>query len=433
MKAQLGFLGDKLETLNEKEGERTAEEYEEMKTLMTDIDAQKAKIEVEERARNVAESLQTGEEESKEETRISYPKEPGFQNFGEYLQAVARAGTPRGSYIDGRPTGEVDRRLYEFEDKEERATGANVSTPSDGGFLVHPQYAQEFLTKVYDVGVLVNRVRRVGLTSNNNSVKFNGIDETSRADGSRWGGLRVYWKDEAAQMTSTYPKLKEITLTLNKLTGLYYSTDELIQDAGALGSYVMQTFPQEFAFKLDEEIYSGDGAGKPLGVLNCNAAVSVAAETGQAATTLVIENLAKMYMRMWNPGKSRGIWVANQDIIPQLLTMGLAVGTGGGPVFISNVQSGPVFTIFGRPLVFIEHAETLGTAGDIMFLDLDQYMFIDKGGIQSAQSIHLKFDYNETAFRWIYRCDGQPLWTSALTPYKGTNTVSPYISLAVRS
>jgi HK97 family phage major capsid protein len=66
-------------------------------------------------------------------------------------------------------------------------------------------------------------------------------------------------------------------------------------------------------------------------------------------------------------------------------------------------------------------------------VDLSQYLFVDKGGIQSASSIHIKFDYAETAFRWIYRADGQPTWQSALTPFKGSNTVSPYIALNTRS
>lgn len=439
MKSKLGFLIDELTTLTEKEGDRTKEEYEALQVKTTEAKELREKIEKEEAAQKVLEELKTEEPEKESHTEatsgITFPDPPEFRSFGEYLQAVVRAGTPgEGGYIGGLPAGIIDKRLIRTMDKEQRAaTGASEAIPSEGGFMVHPKYSAEFLKRVYETGVLVSKVRKASLTSNNTSIKINGIDETSRADGSRWGGLRVYWTDEAAQMTSSKAKLKEITLTLNKLTGLYYATDEIIQDAGVLGSYVMETMPQEFAFKLDDEIFDGDGAGKPLGIKDCNAAVSITKETSQVADTIVVENLAKMYARMWDPGKSRAIWLMNTDCIPQLMTLSIAVGTGGGPVFMSSVQAAPTFTIFARPVYFVEHAKTIGDAADVMFVDLSQYLFIDKGGIQSASSIHLRFDYNETAFRWTYRCDGQPLWTSALTPYQGTNTLSPFIKLGART
>jgi len=84
-------------------------------------------------------------------------------------------------------------------------------------------------------------------------------------------------------------------------------------------------------------------------------------------------------------------------------------------------------------MLFIEQAETLGTVGDIILADLSEYMLIDKGGIKQAASIHVRFLYDEMTFRWTYRLDGQPIRNSALTPYKGSNTRSPFITLATRA
>jgi HK97 family phage major capsid protein len=74
----------------------------------------------------------------------------------------------------------------------------------------------------------------------------------------------------------------------------------------------------------------------------------------------------------------------------------------------------------------------LGTVGDIILVDLSQYLLIDKGGIQTAASIHVRFVFDESCLRVILRVDGQPIWNSALTPYKGSNTLSPYVALATR-
>jgi HK97 family phage major capsid protein len=87
----------------------------------------------------------------------------------------------------------------------------------------------------------------------------------------------------------------------------------------------------------------------------------------------------------------------------------------------------------GRPIIPIEQAPTLGTVGDISFVDWTQYMMAEKGGMQSASSIHVKFTTDETAFRFVKRVAGQPSWSSKLTPFKGSNTQSPYVTLATRA
>jgi hypothetical protein len=50
-------------------------------------------------------------------------------------------------------------------------------------------------------------------------------------------------------------------------------------------------------------------------------------------------------------------------------------------------------------------------------------------------SIHVKFDYDESVFRFVMRVDGQPWRASALTPYKGgsSNTLSHFIALSERA
>ena len=97
---------------------------------------------------------------------------------------------------------------------------------------------------------------------------------------------------------------------------------------------------------------------------------------------------------------------------------------GGAPVF--RAADLPKMTLFGRPIIVCEQCQSLGTAGDVILADLSQYLCITKGGMQTAQSIHVRFIYDETVFRFVYRVDGQPMWSSALTPYKGSDTIGPF-------
>jgi HK97 family phage major capsid protein len=110
------------------------------------------------------------------------------------------------------------------------------------------------------------------------------------------------------------------------------------------------------------------------------------------------------------------------------------IGTAGVPVYLpaNGISGQPYGTLFGRPVIPVEYADTLGTEGDITLADYSQYVLADKGGVQTASSMHVAFLTDEMVFRFIYRVDGEPIWHAALTPFKGSNTLSPFVTLATR-
>jgi HK97 family phage major capsid protein len=223
-------------------------------------------------------------------------------------------------------------------------------------------------------------------------------------------------------------------LNLKKLGGLLYATDEQLQDAAFLEAMMLEAVSDEFAFLVDESIISGNGAGKPMGFMNAGCKVAVAKEAGQAARTIVKENIDKMWSRMWSKSMPNAEWYINQDCYPQLNSLSQVIGTGGVPVYLppGGLSVAPYGTLMGRPVTPIEFCETLGTEGDIILGDLSQYMMIDKS-VAAATSIHVAFLTGEQAFRFIYRVDGQPVDNKPITPYKGSATQSPFITLATRA
>ena len=72
------------------------------------------------------------------------------------------------------------------------ASGMGESVPSDGGFLVGEDFAKELLQRTYETGILASKCRKIPISPTSNSLEANGIDETSRANGSRWGGIQSY-------------------------------------------------------------------------------------------------------------------------------------------------------------------------------------------------------------------------------------------------
>ena len=78
--------------------------------------------------------------------------------------------------------------------------------------------------------------------------------------------------------------------------------------------------------------------------------------------------------------------------------------------------------------------ETLGDKGDIVLADWGMYRTITKaGGMETATSMHFWFDRGLTAFRTVFRIDGQPAIASPVTPNKGSNSLSPIVTLDARA
>ena len=359
----------------------------------------------------------TGEADETEVVKDNPEKneERKFRTLGEQMMAVYRASTP---------AGKIDRRLT-----TRSASGLNETNPSDGGFLVQKDFVTELLKRTYETGILASKVKKIPLSTNANGIKINAINEDSRANGSRWGGVQTYWENEADQITGSKPKFRTMDLSLKKLTGLCYVTDELLQDAAALENVIREAFAEEFGFKIDDAILTGTGAGQPLGILNAGSLVKVEKEKDQTEI-ITVENLVKMWARLWSRSRANSVWYINPEIEPLLYTLRV----GDKPVYIpaGGLSEAPYGTLFGRPVMPLEQCSELGEVGDIILADFSQYILIDKGGINATSSIHVRFLYDENVFRFIYRVDGQPVWNKALQPYKGSATVSPFVALAKR-
>lgn len=352
-----------------------------------------------------------------------------WDSFGEFLKAVIKAYDPAQAWVD-------DRLVPDRVGGTQNSTGMSVAVSSDGGFMVQQTFVKSLMDSIVQKSTAISRITMFPLGAESNGIVMPALAETSRVDGSRFGGARAYWASEGGTATATKPKIREVTLKLEKLLAFAYMTDELMKDASAMEAFVRKIYSDEMSFKLDDAIFNGSGIGQPLGILNCPALISVTKETGQAADTIVWQNIIKMWARLAPAAQTRAVWFINQEVQPELMTMAQTVGTGGVPVFLpaGGASASPYMTLMGRPVVPVEQCAKLGDAGDIVLADMQDYVGIDKGTLESDTSIHLQFLYDEQVFRFRYRFNGCPYTNSPITPYKATSgqTISPYVTLGAR-
>jgi HK97 family phage major capsid protein len=350
-----------------------------------------------------------------------------YSTFGEFLRDVREAENPHCNPV-------VRQKLHAA------APGLRTDINSEGGALIPTEFSSTILRRMYTQGQILSRVRRLPITGNSIEVPY--VNETSRADGSRMGGVRGYWVAETKTLTDSKPDFGRLQLKLKKVSAAGYITDEMAADYAATGSLLQDMFADELIYQIENAIVNGTGAGRPQGIANANAKVEVTIETNQTADTVWGPNIVKMWSRMYAPSRANAVWLINQDVEPYLWSLALEGRFGSAsdsadaiPLYYPAngiTNAGQFGILMGRPVIPVEYCDTVGDVNDIILVDLSQYLFIEKGP-EAAESMHVRFLYDEMTYRVTHRVDGAIWWSSVLTPVNSSNTLAPVVTLGARA
>ncbi len=335
----------------------------------------------------------------------------GFDSMGEFFVAVKKAST-----------GEIEPRL--------KNSAAKESIGEDGGFLVPETLMTQIAKKLQADESLLARTSQFLVAGNTMSLP---TDETAP-----WtNGVQAYWVAEGVAPADSKNKFGQASWRLHKLAALVKTTDELLEDSVGLESYIQRSAPAAIMHKVNEAILSGNGVGKPTGILNSAFKVKIAKEVGQAADTVVARNIIKMYSAMIPSSRANAVWYINPGVEQQLMTLkddnGNFIYLAPGSAF--NMSNSPYGLLLGRPVLpLIGGMKALGDEGDIIFCDLSYYYTILKSsGIKNAVSTHLLFDKDQTAYKFILRIDGSCPFKAPITTQFGNYQMSGVVTLEDRA
>lgn len=372
------------------------------------------------------------------------------EDRGNRLKSAARTGvllqasmqSAFDSIFAGHRSGHGD-----WKDSEEflRAVANRVSDPRlignatgvegvgvDGGFDVPPAFYRGVIDQAMQSAEFAGRCRI--FPSDSNTLTIGIPDKQNRSNGI--AGLRAYWSAENDSQTPQSLKWRAVELKLNKTFILAESSLELLEDGVGYTAQLTTAMGEASAYALDSGILYGTGAGQPLGLLNHASALQIAAESGQAADTVLFENLVNLWARLAPACQKRAAWFCSPNLIPQLLFMKFP--GSDNPVMLSGgvndaATGAPGQTIFGRPVVVTEIAPQLGSPGDIVLADLSQYALLMKSSARLETNAGPGFARDVMSWRMIQRVSGQPLWDEPITPFNGGPTLSWATYLAERS
>lgn len=349
----------------------------------------------------------------------------GFDSLGHFMWAKAKCGRT------GREgSSEAVLALKRWSDTRlqvKSPLGMSETTDPGGGDLVPPEFAKQIYDRTFAQNQILSLLNPVVIKRR--YYVLPALKEDSRADGSRHGGIQGYWEDEADQHTKSAPKYRLISSKLFKLTVETYITDELLEDSPmGIETYLVPAVAAEINFKINDAVINGSGLGSPAGVLNSPSRVTVAAQSGQGANTIVAQNMLDMFSSV-NPAQKRGmVWFYNPDAEDSLLRFFSGTNEYAATMLVQYFDG--QLHICGRPAYLIEQCPDLGTEGDIIAFAPDGYLAVIQGELRSAMSLDLSFDYDQSVFKWTFRMNGGPKDLTPLTAYKGNTTTSSIVTLS---
>lgn len=345
--------------------------------------------------------------------------------FGDWLHHAIKAIVGKG------------RQPYEAADYLEKNYRTNIrkkaamaeSSGTVGGYLV----PQEFSHRIMDLIVEESFVRKHAFVQPMQSatLQIPYLDVcTAQSSGASatLGGMQAAWTSEATTRTEYESAFRQLELKAHELSAYSVSSNVLIQDAAiGLEKFLMRLFAKVIGWTEEYAFLRGNGAGKPQGVLNAAALISVTRDT---SGHIKYADIANMLARLLPSSLGRAVWAAHPYCLTDLLQLRDASNRLVWVNALAGAQDRVPGYLFGRPVYLTEKLVALGTVGDILLFDPTLYVIGDRMELEVAASDHVNFLKNQMTWRVVSRVDGQPWVASSITLADASSTVSPYVAIA---
>jgi HK97 family phage major capsid protein len=292
-----------------------------------------------------------------------------------------------------------------------------------GGGTIPEHWLADIQRDAYQISVALPRVRQFQMAGPTLHVP---VMNSENQDEGFMGGVSGTWLSEGEANVEVSPKIRHTIIWCQKLMMNVSASREILEDSNSISAVLGPQMVYGIQQMADEACLTGDGIGKPLGVLNAPATISVNRST---ANKIVFSDIAAMYARL-HPTFFRGaVWVANPSTLPQLLTLADAASNYIWAPSMGMVQGVPNMPLFGLPVLFSDKLPGLGSKGDLMLINFENYALGIRQGATLESTNAARWLEDLVSFRVCLRLGGQPLLDTPIMPRTGGDTLSAFIAL----
>lgn len=271
-----------------------------------------------------------------------------------------------------------------------------VGTDSEGGYLVPQAWVSTLIDKLTD-NVVMRQLGSIMSTSSTTNLPL--ISDKGAAA----------WLDEEAAYSESDIAFGNTTLAAYKLGRIIKVSEELLSDNSFnLEGEIARIFGETFGTAEETAFVTGDGTGKPTGVLT-TATNGVTAAGVAAITYDELVDLIHSVREVYRSGASFLMKDSTCALLRKLKS------SDGVPLWQPSLQAGAPDMFLGYS-VRTSEAMPAATTGlkSVAFGDFSQYRIADRGGIAMQRLNELYAGNGQVGFRMRKRVDGKLLVAEAV-------------------
>ena len=275
-----------------------------------------------------------------------------------------------------------------------------IGTDSEGGYLVPDEYERTLVEALEEENIFRQMAKVIKTSSGDRKIPVVASKGTAS------------WIDEEGAFPESDDSFGQVSIGAYKLGTLIKVSEELLNDSVFdLQSYISREFARRIGAKEEEAFFTGDGKGKPLGVL----AATGGAETGvtaASATAVTADELMDLYYSLKSPYRKKSVWVLNDSTIKAIRKL---KDNNGQYLWQPSLAAGTPDMILGRPIKTSAYMPAMAAgAKTIAFGDFSYYWIADRQGRSFKRLNELFAASGQVGFLASQRVDGKMILAEAV-------------------
>ncbi len=275
-----------------------------------------------------------------------------------------------------------------------------IGTDSEGGYLVPDEYERTLVESLEEENIFRQMAKVIKTSSGDRKIPVVA------------GRGTASWIDEEGAFPESDDSFGQVSIGAYKLGTMIKVSEELLNDSVFdLQSYISREFARRIGAKEEEAFFTGNGTGKPLGVL----AATGGAETGVTAassTAVTADELMDLYYSLKSPYRKKSVWVLNDSTIKAVRKL---KDSTGQYLWQPSLTAGAPDTILGRPVKTSAYMPAIAAgAKTIAFGDFSYYWIADRQGRSFKRLNELYAASGQVGFLASQRVDGKLILAEAV-------------------
>lgn len=275
-----------------------------------------------------------------------------------------------------------------------------IGTDSEGGYLVPDEYERTLVEALEEENIFRQLARVIQTSSGDRKIPVVATKGTAS------------WIDEEGAYLESDDSFSQVSIGAYKLGTMIKVSEELLNDSVFdLESYISREFARRIGAKEEESFFTGDGTGKPLGIL----AATGGAETGitaASATAITADELIDLFYSLKAPYRRNAVWVLNDSTIKAIRKL---KDNQGQYLWQPSLTAGAPDLLLGKPVRTSAYMPTIAAdAKTIAFGDFSYYWIADRQGRSFKRLNELYAATGQVGFLASQRVDGKLILPEAI-------------------